>query len=332
MIRHHWKTCLASITLSSIMAGAPAIAHSQAAGAGGFPSHPVTMVVAYSAGGATDVAARTIAEQLGILWGESVVVENRPGAGGNIGASQVARAKPDGYTMIMVAPAHAINVSLYDAPGYRALEDFAAIGQVSFITNMVVAHPSFPANNISELIDQAKEKPGEIAYASGGVGTSEHLSAEYFQYRTGIKLTHIPYKGTSASVPDLLAGRVKLSFGNLPALLPHIRSGALKALAASSPERTPVLPDVPTVGETVGADYDVTVWLGLLAPAGTPADIVAKINRDLGKVLEKPSVKERLAGLGMAPAYSSPDAFRDLIASEKDKYAEVIKAANVKAN
>ncbi len=332
MARSNWKTFCSSLSLSCIVAVMPTMLNAQTTGADQFPNRPVTIMVAYSAGGATDVAARTIAEQLGLLWGQSVVVENRPGAGGNIGAAEVARAKPDGYTMIMVAPAHAINVSLYDKPGYRALEDFTSIGQVSFITNMVVAHPSFPANTISELISSAKKNPGEIAYASGGVGTSEHLSAEYFQYRTGTRLAHIPYKGTSATIPDLLAGRVKLSFGNLPALLPHIRSGALKALAVSAPERTPVLPDVPTVGETVGADYNVTVWLGLLAPAGTPDNIVAKINGDLAKVLAKPVVKERLAGLGMEPAHSSPGAFRDLIASEKDKYAKVIEAANVKAN
>lgn len=175
-----------------------------------------------------------------------------------------------------------------------------------------------------------KERPGEVAYVSAGVGTSEHLSAEYFQYKTGTELTQVPYKGTAATIPDLLSGRVKLSFGNLPALIPHIKSGALKTLAVSTKERSTILPKVPTVGETVGDDYDVTVWLGLLAPAGTPADIVAKINQDLRKVLADPSVKERLASLGMTASHSSPEDFRQLLESEKEKYATVIKAADVK--
>lgn len=301
-----------------------------AQGAADFPNRPVTIMVAYSAGGATDVAARTIADGLSKLWGQPVVVENRPGAGGNIGAVKVARDKPDGYSLVMVAPAHAINVSLYPNAGYDAVKDFEPIGRVSYIQNIIAAHPSFAPNNVKELIALAKSKPGTVAFSSGGVGTSEHLSAELFMYKTGTKMTHIPYKGTSAALPDLLSGQVLLTFGNLPALLPHIKKGSVKVLAVNSPTRSSVLPDVPTANTDVPG-YDVTVWLGLLAPAGTPPDIVAKINRDVGKVLEDPAVRTKLDSLGMQPAFTSPAEFRALIASEVDKYAAVIKAAGIKA-
>lgn len=301
-----------------------------AQGAADFPNRPVTIMVAYSAGGATDVAARTIAEGLSKLWGQPVVVENRPGAGGNIGAVKVARDKPDGYSLVMVAPAHAINVSLYPNAGYDALKDFESIGRVSYVPNVIVANPSFKPTNVKELIALAKSKPGEQSYSSGGVGTSEHLSAELFMYKTGTKMTHIPYKGTSAALPDLLSGQVLLTFGNLPAYLPHIKSGKLKVIAVNSPTPLAALPGVPTANVDVPG-YDVTVWLGLLAPAGTPPDIVAKINRDLGKVLEDPAVRAKLDTLGMQHAFTSPAEFRALIAAEVDKYAAVIKAAGIKA-
>lgn len=289
------------------------------------------MEVGYTAGGATDVAARTVAEALGKRWGQSVIVENRPGAGGNIAAVHAARSKPDGYTLLMIAPAHAINVSLYANAGYDATGDFEAIGRISYITNLIVVNPAFPARSTKELIALAKAKPGDIQFASGGIGISEHLSAELFQYSTGIKLSHIPYRGTAAAVPDLLSGQVMLTFGNLPALLPYLKSGALRALSVNSAKRSPLLPDVPTTAEAADLPgYDVSVWLGLVAPAGTPKDVVAKINRDLALVLQDPSVRARLEGLGMDIAFTSPDAFRDLIASEKVRYAKVIQAANIK--
>ena len=318
------------IFFSSLIA-AGGLASLAAMAQGAYPNRPVTLVVAYAAGGATDVAARTIAQELGTMWSQSVVVENRPGAGGNIGAAQVARSKPDGYTLIMVAPAHAINVSLYPTPGYQALKDFEPIGRVSFITNMIAIHPSFPAKSVAEIISMSKAKPGSLSYASGGVGTSEHLSAELFQFKAGIKLLHIPYRGTAAAVPDLLSGQVGLTFGNMPALLPHVRKGSLQAISVNGATRSPVLPDVPATTESGLPGFEMTVWLGLLAPAGTPADIVQKINRDLGKVIELKAVKDRLAGLGMEPAFTSADAFRQLIATEVDKYAAVIKAAGLKA-
>ncbi len=328
-LRFQHRVLVGLVTLGALFAQAPG-AWAQSDAAANFPEHSVRLMVAYSAGGATDLAARTIAQELGKMWHQSVVVENRPGAGGNIGAVEVAHAKPDGYYLIMVAPAHAINVSLYSQPGYRALEDFEPIGQVSFITNMVVVHPSFPVTSIKELIEAAKQNPG-IMYAHGGVGTSEHLSAEYFQLRTGIKLSAVPYRGTAQYVTDLIAGQVKLAFANMPAVLPYVQNGTLRALAVSSPQRSPVLPNVPTIAEASGlSDYGVTVWLGLMAPAGTPKAIVQKINHDVGQVLQIPDVRSKLAGLGMEPAYSSSEDFRKLIASEVKKYAEVIKVAGVK--
>lgn len=311
---------------SLLLAAAPAFGDGQAKD---YPRQTVTITVAYAAGGATDITTRAIAQELTKLWGHSVVVENRPGAGGNIGASQIARAKPDGYNLIMVAPAHTVNATLYPNPGYEPLKDFTPIGQVTVMTNMVVAHPSFPAKSIKELLEMSK-KPDAVAYASGGVGTSEHMAAELFQYKTGVKLTHVPYKGTGQVIPDLLSGQVKLAFANMPALLPHIQRGNLKPLAVSTAKRSSALPDVPTVAEAGVPGYEVIVWLGLLAPAGTPSDIVEKINKDLATVLQVPAIKEKFAAMGMEPSHSSPAEFRKLLEAEIEKYATVIKAANLK--
>lgn len=327
MIRKPVAALLQSVLAATLaIMATPSGAQGQAAG---YPRQTVTITVAYAAGGATDITSRAIAQELTKLWGQSVVVENRPGAGGNIGASMVARAKPDGYNLIMVAPAHTVNATLYPNPGYEPIKDFEPIGQVTNMTNMVVAHPSFPAKNIQELVEMAK-KPDGVTYASGGIGTSEHMAAELFQYKTGVKMTHIPYKGTGQVIPDLLSGQVKLTFGNMPALLPHIQKGSLKPLAVSTAKRSSALPDVPTVAESGVPGYEVIVWLGLLAPAGTPAEIVQKINTDLATVLKLPAIRERFAAMGMEPSYSTPAEFRKLLESEIDKYATVIKAANLR--
>ncbi|HMS79898.1 MAG TPA: tripartite tricarboxylate transporter substrate binding protein [Burkholderiaceae bacterium] len=325
------RPSLASLTKSLLVAAlvvqaAPSSAQGAAAG---YPRQTVTITVAYAAGGATDITTRVIAQELAKMWGQSVVVENRPGAGGNIGASMIARAKPDGYNLIMVAPAHTVNATLYPNPGYEPIKDFEPIGQVTNMTNMVVAHPSFPAKDIRELLEMAK-KPEAVAYASGGVGTSEHMAAELFQFKTGVKMTHIPYKGTGQVIPDLLSGQVKLTFGNMPALLQHIQKGALKPLAVSTAKRSSALPEVPTVAEAGVPGYEVIVWLGLLAPAGTPADVVQKINADVATVLKLPAVRERFASMGLEPAHSSPAEFRRLLESEIDKYATVIRAAKLR--
>ena len=326
MSRKSVPALIQSLLVAGLFAHAlPATAQGQPA----YPRQTVTITVAYAAGGATDITARAVAQELTKLWGHSVVVENRPGAGGNIGAAMIARAKPDGYNLIMVAPAHTVNATLYPNPGYEPIKDFEPVGQVTNMTNMVVAHPSFPAKTIGELIEMAK-KPEGVTYASGGVGTSEHMAAELFQYKTGVKMNHVPYKGTGQVIPDLLSGQVKLTFGNMPALLPHIQKGSLKPLAVSTARRSAALPDVPTVAESGVAGFEVIVWLGLLAPAGTPADIIQKINTDLATVLKLPAIRERFAAMGMEPAYSTPADFRKLLVSEIDKYATVIKAAKLK--
>ena len=319
---------MARLVLAASVLGLTSAAAAQGS-AGSFPSHPVTITVAYAAGGATDITARAIANELTRIWGQSVVVENRPGAGGNIGAGMIARAKPDGYNLIMVAPAHTVNPSLYPSPGYEPLKDFETVGQVTAMTNMVVAHPSFPANTIQELIALAK-KPEGVTYASGGIGTSEHMAAELFQHMAGVKMTHVPYKGTGQVIPDLLSGQVKLTFGNMPALLPHIRKGALKPLAVSTAKRNNALPDTPTVAEAGVPGFEVIVWLGLLAPAGTPADVIDRINQGVKAAIATPTIKERFAAMGMEPTYSTPAEFRKLLESEITKYATVIKAANLK--
>jgi len=273
-----------------------------------------------------------VAQKLGESLGQQVIVENRPGAGGNVGAQAAATSAPDGYTFIMVAPAHSVNATLYSKLPFDPVKDFTPVVHVASVTNLMVVHPSLPVNSVAELVALAKSKPGQIAFASAGSGASSHLASEMFKTKAGIDIVHVPYKGTGQSVLDLLAGQVQMTMDSMPALLPHVKSGKLKALAVGSKTRSPTLPDVPTMQEAGVPDFEVTVWLGLLAPAGTPAPIVARMNAEVNKIVAMPEVKAQLAGIGAETIGGTPDQFGALIRAEIAKYAEVIKATGARVD
>ena len=303
------------------------IAHAQA-----WPSRPVRIIVGYAAGGATDVVARLMAQKLGESLGQQFIVENRPGAGGNLGAQAAATSAPDGYTFIMVAPAHSINATLYRKLPYDPVRDFTPVVHVASVTNLMVVHPSVPAYSVAELTALAKAKPGTIAFASAGSGASSHLASEMYKSKAGIDIVHVPYKGTGQSVVDLLAGQVQMTMDSMPALLPHVKAGKLRALAVGSKTRSPALPDVPTMQEAGVSDFEVTVWLGLLAPAGTPAEIVSRLNAEVNRIVAMPDVKERLSGIGAEPVGGTPQQFGELIQKDIVKFAEVIKATGARVD
>jgi len=304
-----------------------------AAAQGTYPTKPVRIVVPFPAGGTTDILARAAAQRLTETLGQSVVVDNRPGAGGNIGAELVAKAPPDGHTLLMgTVGTHAINASLYAKMPYDHIRDFAPIILVAGVPNVLVVHPSVPVNSVQELIAYAKANPGKLNFASSGSGTSIHLSAELFKTMAGVHMAHVPYKGSAPAVTDLLGGQVQLMFDNLPSALPHIKAGKLKALAVTSATRAPALPDVPTIAESGLVGFDATSWFGLLAPAGTPQPIIARVNGDVAKWLATAEAKEKMAGLGANSAGQSTDEFVRHIAAETSKWAKVVKDSGAKVD
>ena len=296
-----------------------------------YPTKPVRVVVPFPAGGTTDILARAASQKLSETWGQQALVDNRPGAGGNIGAELVAKAPPDGYTLLMgTVGTHAINSSLYPKMPYDHVKDFAPVILVAGVPNVLVVHPSLPVNSVQELIAYAKANPGKLNFASSGSGTSIHLSGELFKVMTGVQMTHIPYKGSAPALTDLVGGQVQLMFDNLPSSLAFIKAGKLRALAVTSAQRSPALPDVPTVAESGVPGFEATSWFGLLAPAGTPRDIVAKINADTQKWLASPDAKDKLAAQGAAAAGGSPEDFAKHIQAETAKWARVVKESGAK--
>jgi tripartite-type tricarboxylate transporter receptor subunit TctC len=296
-----------------------------------FPNKPVRIVVPFPAGGTTDILARAAAQKLSETWAQPVIVDNRPGAGGNIGAELVAKAPPDGYTLLMgTVGTHAINSSLYPKMPYDHVKDFVPVILVAGVPNALVVHPSLPVNSVQELIAYAKANPGKLNFASSGSGTSIHLSGELFKVMTGVQMAHIPYKGSAPAVTDLVGGQVQLMFDNLPSSLPFIKAGKLRALAVTSAARSPALPDVPTIAESGVPGFEASSWFGLLAPAGTPRDVVAKINADTAKWLASPDAKEKLAAQGAAAAGGSPEDFAKHIQAETAKWARVVKESGAK--
>ncbi len=267
-----------------------------AAQAPAYPTKPIRLVVPFPPGGATDILAREVAKHLTEAWGQSVVVDNRPGAGGNIGSELVAKAAPDGYTLEMgTVGTHAINASLYSKMPYDHVKDFVPVILVAGVPNVLEVNPSVPVNSVQELIAYAKANPGKLNFASSGAGTSIHLSGELFKVMAGVQMTHVPYKGSAPALQDLLGGQVQLMFDNLPPSLPQIKAGKLRALAVTSTTRAPALPDVPTVAEAGLPGFEASSWFGVLAPAGTPPAIVAKLNAEIAKWLTSPEAKEKLA-------------------------------------
>ncbi len=298
-----------------------------------YPTKPIRIVVPFPAGGTTDILARAVAQRLSETLGQPAVVDNRPGAGGNIGAELVAKAPADGHTLLMgTVGTHAINASLYSKMPYDHVRDFAPIILVAGVPNVLVVYPSVPVGSVKELIAYAKANPGKLNFASSGSGTSIHLAGELFKTMAGVQMAHVPYKGSAPAVTDLLGGQVQLMFDNLPSALPHIKAGKLKALAVTSATRAAALPDVPTIAESGLAGFDATSWFGLLAPAGTPQPIIARLNNEVAKWLASAEAKEKMAGLGANTAGHSADEFVRHIAAETSKWAKVVKESGAKVD
>lgn len=305
----------------------PAFAHAQA-----YPTKPVKLVVPYPPGGPTDIVARLVAQKLSDAMGQQFVVDNRAGAGGNPGAELVARSPADGYTLVVATTAHAINPSLFKNLGYSLSKDFAPVSQLTSEPLVIVANPSLPANNVAELIALAKSKPGELNFASSGNGQSTHLSAELFASMAGVKMKHIPYKGSAPALTDTMGGQTHLMFDTMLSAMPHVKGGKLKALAVTSAARSPVAPDVPTVAESGLPGYEAIAWNGLLAPAGTPPEVLARLSAELKKVLAAPEVKEKFEAQGFAASWNSPEDFGRFMTAEVDKWAKVVKVSGAKVD
>jgi tripartite-type tricarboxylate transporter receptor subunit TctC len=304
---------------------------SAASSAQGFPNKPIRLIVAFSAGGPTDVLARAIGQKLSETLGQQVAIDNRPGAGGNIGSEIVAKAPPDGYTLVMgIVGTHAINPSLYSKMPYDPVKDFAPVILTASATITMVAHPSVPARSVKELIALAKSKPRQLNFASPGNGTPQHLAGELFKTMAGVDIVHIPYRGAAPAIIDLLGGQVSLAFVSLPAALPHVKARKLAALGISASKRSAVAPDVPTIAESGLRGYEAENWYGVLAPAGTRREIVNKLNSEIVKVLQMPDVKERLYNQGFDILSSTPEEFAAYIKSEIIKWAKVVKDSGAK--
>jgi tripartite-type tricarboxylate transporter receptor subunit TctC len=296
-----------------------------------FPDKPVRMIVAFPAGGGTDIVARLIAERLTTLWGQQVIIDNRGGAGGVIGTEATARSAPDGYTILMATLGNlSINPHLYKM-SIDPTKDLSPISNVVDVNFVLVANPKVPAKSVKELIDLAKKQPGQINFSSSGVGGAPHLAGELFNQMAGVKLAHIPYKGSAPSFTDLIGGQVSITFDSLVQALPYIQAGKLRALAVLGDKRSDLLPDVPTLSEAGLTGYNFSNWFGLVAPAGVPADRILKLNADVRKVLDEPAVKDQLAKMGAVPAGSTPEQFGKQIRDDSAKWGRVIKEQDIHA-
>jgi tripartite-type tricarboxylate transporter receptor subunit TctC len=295
-----------------------------------YPSKPIKIIVPFPAGGTVDFFARVVSTKLTESMGQPVLVENRAGAGGNIAAEVVAKSAPDGYTLLMGSEIVAINTSLYSKLGYDPVKDFAPITLVGTVPNILIVHPSIQASSVKELIALAGKTPGKMSFASTGQGTSSHLSSELFKLMANVDLLHIPYKGGPPAVADLIGGQVDMMFINMPTGLAHVKSGKARILAVSSIRRVPQLPDVPTVDQAGLKGYETSAWSGLYAPAGTPPDIIGRLNAEVVKILKMPSVREQLAGQGAEPVGDTPEEFGRFTRAEIAKWAKIIKVSGAK--
>ena len=311
-----------------LLVGAVALIAGHAAAQNWAPTRPVTLTVGFAPGGGTDTAGRIVAKKLSENIGQSIIVENKAGAGGNIAAQHAATTAPDGYLIhlssvgpLTVAPAMSKNLP------YDPKKDLSPITLGMMFPNVFVVHPNVPAKTLAEFVALAKAKPGEVNYASSGPGQSTHLSAELFSTMAGVKMTHVPYKGSAPALTDTMGGQTAIFFDTMLSAMPHVRGGKLKALAVTSAQRSPAAPDIPTVAESGLPGYEAIAWNGLLAPAGTPKEVVAKLNAEMKKALELPEIKERFAAQGFAAAYSTPEDYAKFINAEVDKWARVVKVS-----
>jgi len=302
------------------------------AGAQAYPTKPIRLIVPYAPGGGVDIVARALAQELTRRVGQQVIVDNRTGAGGNIGSDVVAKATPDGYTLLIASPANAINPSLYAKMPFDPMRDLVPVALIATTPAVLLASPALPVKTIKELVALAKAKPGSLNFGSGGSGTTEHLAGEMLNAQAGIKMQHVPYKGGAAVLPDLISGQVSIFFVNQPFALPYIKAGTVKALGVASDERSVALPDVPTIAEGGFADFRVSVWYGIMAPAGTPKEIVAKLNREIVAALAAPEMRDRLLAMSLKPLPGTSADFATFFADEMSRWARVVKTSGAKAD
>lgn len=298
-----------------------------------YPTKPIRLIVPFAPGGGSDVLARIVGQKLSESLKQPVLVENKPGAGGNLGTDMVAKAVPDGYTLVLgvVGPV-SINISLFDSLPYDPIRDLAPITQAVSVTNLLVVNPRLGVNSVTELVALAKSQPGKLSYASGGTGTAGHLAGELFKSMAGIDMTHVPYRGSGPAITDLIGGQVSLFFDNMPSALPHAKAGKLKALAVTTAKRSSAVPELPTIAEAGLPGYEATNWYGFLTTAGTPKPVIDKLNGEIVRILQLPDVREKLAGLGAEVIGNSPEAFAQVIREEIPKYRKVVQASGAKAN
>jgi tripartite-type tricarboxylate transporter receptor subunit TctC len=317
--------CLAAIPL--LMFGVAPLAVAQS-----YPAKPITIVVPYPPGGPSDIVARLVGQKLSERVGQQVVIDNRPGAGGNVGAALVARAAPDGYTLLLGTTAHAINPSVFTTLNYNFVKDFSPVILLTSLPLVVVTNAALPVKNIQELIALAKSKPNQLAYASSGNGQSTHLAAELFKTMAGVSMTHVPYKGSAPALTDLAGGQVSVMFDTMLSAMPQVKGGRLNALAVTTATRSGAAPNLPTVAESGVPGYEAVAWSGLLAPAHTPVDIVTKLNTEINAILNQPDVRKRLLNDGADPVGGSAEQFSSHVVKEVQKWANVAKASGAKVD
>lgn len=297
-----------------------------------FPSKPMKIVVPFAPGGSTDVMARIVAEGLTTRLQQQVIVDNKAGAGGNIGADSIAKSPPDGHALVMGSiGTHATNSLIYPQMPYDSIKDFEPVTQVAAVSLVLVVHPSLPVKSVKELIELVEKEPGRYNYASGGVGASQHLAGELFKYLTKTKMLHVPYKGSASALTDLLSGRVPIMFADLPLVLSHVQSGGLRALAIGDTARSPALPNVPTVAEAGVPGFAANAWYGLFAPANTPEPVLALLQKEVAAIIQQPAVRKRMTELGATPIGSTPAQFRRFQLSEIKRWKEVVDNAKIRA-
>jgi len=310
----------------SLAASGPALAQA-------YPAKPIRLVIPFPPGGPLDLAGRAIGQKMQEDWGQPVVVENKPGAGGNIGADAVAKSAPDGYTLVMGAlSTHAVNPHLFAKMPYDALKDFAPVSMVAITPNVLVVNPSVPANNVRELVALAKASPGKLSFASGSNGSAGHLAGELFKTLAGIDIVHVPYKGGAPAMQDLLGGQVQFMFDNLANSTQQLKAGKLKAFAVTTAKRSALAPELPTMAEVGVPGFDISTWYGIMAPAGTPPEVVRKLNAEIVKILASDDMRERLKAQGAEPAPMTPEEFTAFIRAEWNKYAKIVKDSGAKVD
>ena len=320
------------VLLASGLLVVPAALISTTVSAQEYPTRPIRLIVPFPPGGGTDIVARTLAQKLSESLGQQVVVDNRGGAGGNIGAEVTARAPADGYTLFMASATHTINMTLYSKLAYDVVKDFAAVSLAASLPYTLVSHPALPVRSAADLVRLAKSRPGQLNYPSAGSGTGTHLAMEIFKSAAGIDIVHVPYKGSAPALTDILSGQMQTMFGNTAAVLPQIKGSRLRALAVTGKTRSAQMPDVPTISETVVPGFEVIQWYGILVPAGTPEPVIRRLNGDMQKAVDSRELRERLANEGADPVKSTPQEFSAFIRAEVTKWAKAVKSSGARVD